>query len=148
MISLEISGRQSFVDLLVMSQDLQRGLSRVVAGVARTVLSDWRSSLGYGGVTTQAQRRGAGARHSRPGGPPASQSGELARSGVVRPVRGDPLSRRVVMGAFYGRFLESGTQFAPAYPSLVPARDRHVDELEQGVLAAIDEAGQKWERGA
>lgn len=56
------------------------------------------------------------------------RTGELRRSIRVRRVydrESRRVSYRVVVGAFYGRFVELGTPHAPARPFLRPAADMH-----------------------
>jgi hypothetical protein len=115
---------------------LTRNIAEVLREEAREVARDARARL-----------RGAGrGTPSQPGEAPARQTGALARSIRFRAARRDRLAYAVSAsadsggGAFYGRFLETGTSrgLAPR-PFLSPALDARRPVTLRRLEAAIAE---------
>lgn len=121
---------------------LTRNIAETLREEAKAVAQDARARL----------RRGGRGRRSAPGEVPARQTGALSRSIRFRPARRDRLAWAVGAfadaggGAFYGRFLETGTKtgLAPR-PFLSPALGarrgvtlRRLQAAVQETLAAVN----------
>lgn len=111
-------------------------IRRVLKDVAEAVRADAAASISRAG-------------RSRPGQPPAMDSGALLRSLRTRLARTRKRDERAyaIAQEFYGFMLESGTRRGTRRirprPFIVPAAQRHFSDFVSRVQAAIDQAAKQ-----
>ena len=78
---------------------------------------------------------------SMPFNPPARDTGELI-SRIIADVRSDEAEVGVEAGAPYSIYLEKGTPKMKKRPFLEPAIDAKLPEMEENIMAAIEQAAE------
>ncbi len=130
---LDISGASRGILRVADFPDLAREpIRRVLKDVAEAVRADAAASISRAG-------------RSRPGQPPAMDSGALLRSLRTRLARSRKRDERAyaIAPEFYGFMLESGTRRIRPRPFIVPAAQRHLSDFVSRVQAAIDQAARQ-----
>jgi len=130
---LDISAASRGILRVADFSDLAREPIRaVLKEVAEAVRADASASISRAG-------------RSRPGSPPASDSGALLRSLRTRLARSRKRDERAyaIAPEFYGFMLESGTRRIRPRPFIVPAAQRHLSDFISRVQAAIDQAAKQ-----
>lgn len=130
---LDISGASRGILRVADFPDLAREpIRRVLKDVAEAVRADAAASISRAG-------------RSRPGQPPAMDSGALLHSLRTRLARSRKRDERAyaIAPEFYGFMLESGTRRIRPRPFIVPAAQRHLSDFLSRVQAAIDQAARQ-----
>jgi len=130
---LDISAASRGIIRIADFPDLAREpIRQALKEVADAVRADAASAITHAG-------------RSRPGQPPASDSGALLRSLRTRLARSRKRDERAyaIAPEFYGFMLESGTRRIRPRPFIVPAAQRHLGDFTSRIQAAVEAAVQR-----
>jgi HK97 gp10 family phage protein len=117
-----------------LNQELKAALHRATEAVKEELIRLIRSSPASG----RTYRKGGRTyRASRPGKPPASQTGKLVSS-ITTSYKG--VTGQVGINVFYGRFLEFGTKRIAPRPAAKLALRKKRSEIREMAKAAVDRA--------
>jgi hypothetical protein len=139
------ASRRTLLEVSALGDDIREALLDVVETESAELFSEALARVRRSSGGGRAYRRGGRLhRASAPGEPPASDTGELART-VRRKVFRQDLAASVSVAARFGFMLESGTRHIRPRPWLVPVRAARADRFVAAVEGALEGVVRQFE---